>query len=140
MVDRPLEPDLVDAQPRRGIALGVEINEEGPPLCQSESRGQIHGGSRLATPPFWFATAMILPKKSPGLFHVKRRSPCSTWNNIEGADENQSPFVAMKKVLDIPILGKSAFFHADLPFHTIFDGVAPITGGPEARRLPPGLK
>ena len=81
VIDRALEGCLVDAQARRGIALRIEIDQEGAPLGQSEagrevdrSRGLsdsallIHNGQRFDP----LSSPTVVPRgTSPSVFHVE---------------------------------------------------------------------
>ena len=48
VIDGGIQIGLLDAKPRRGIALRIEVDHEGFLIGQSQPSGQIHGGGRLS--------------------------------------------------------------------------------------------
>jgi hypothetical protein len=72
VIDRELQVLLIDTKPRRGIALRIQIDQEGLLLCQREARGQVHRGGGLPNPAFLVDDRNDL--------HVNGSYGRSTWN------------------------------------------------------------
>ncbi len=52
VVNRGVEIAGVDPESGRGVALGVEVDDEDPIAEFGERRAQVHGGGRLSDAPF----------------------------------------------------------------------------------------
>jgi hypothetical protein len=50
MVHGWIEAGLLDAEPRRRVALGIEVYKEGRAVSEREARGKVDGSRRLPNP------------------------------------------------------------------------------------------